>query len=295
MHDSIGNLCLKVFSTLLAGAAIAAAQTYGYVANELGNNVAVVNLTTNTVTKTISFSAAGVTGLAEMPDGAYVYVTEQNKNSVAILSTSSNSVTDTIAVGHAPVQVVFTPNGEWAYVVNSGSNNVSVINTSTKAVVATIPVGSKPTGIAVNPTGTEVLVTNMGTSNISVISTSTNKVTATWTALSGPSGIAVYGNDVYVANAYANSLTVYNLTTGVILYVTNGNSSSVWALKVSTLAIEAKIPAGLLPTAVAISSNSSTAYVTNGYGYSLTIINTATNTVKDTLPEIGVYPVSMAL
>jgi YVTN family beta-propeller protein len=83
-------LFLKIFFTIAASAAVAAAQPYGYVSNEMGNNVSVVNLATNKVTKTISISGAGLTGLAIMPNGAYVYVAEENTNCVALISTSSH-------------------------------------------------------------------------------------------------------------------------------------------------------------------------------------------------------------
>jgi YVTN family beta-propeller protein len=66
-------------------------------------------------------------------------------------------------------------------------------------------------------------------------------------------------------------------------------------LNAATLAVETKIAAGLLPTAVAVSADGTTAYVTSGYGYTLTEINTATNTVKDVMAKIGIYPFSVAL
>ena len=68
-----------------------------------------------------------------------------------------------------------------------------------------------------------------------------------------------------------------------------------WAIQSSTLTVEAKIPVGTLPTAVAVSADGTTAYVTNGYGYSLSEIDTATNTVKNTLAKVGIYPFSVAL
>jgi YVTN family beta-propeller protein len=132
----------------------------------------------------------------------------------------------------------------------------------------------------------------------------------------GPNGIAISGNSVYVTDQYANSVTVHNLATGMIMqtvtgfsapdavavtpdgrqiYVANGNSASVWALATSTLSVEAKIAVGLLPTAVGISADGTTAYVLSGYGYSITEINTATNTVTGTMQKVGVYPFSIAL
>jgi YVTN family beta-propeller protein len=120
---------------------------------------------------------------------------------------------------------------------------------------------------------------------------------------------------VYVTNQYANSISVYNLSTGVMthsikgfaaptsaavtpngsqLYVTNANSATLAAVDTADLRITAKVLVGLLPTAVAISPNGATAYVTNAFGYSLSEVNTATNTLILTLPEIGIYPVSIA-
>src|ERR1017187_8676562 len=49
------------------------------------------------------------------------------------------------------------------------------------------------------------------------------------------------------------------------------------------------IGVGLLPPSVAVSADGSTAYVTNGYGYSLSEINTATNAVTSTLLHVGIY------
>src|ERR1700691_3000412 len=94
---------------LLANVAIVTAQPYGYISNEMGNNVVVVNLATNSVTTAIPISGASLTGLAIMPNGAYVYVAEESKNCIAIISTPSNSVVGTVAVGSGPVQVAFSP------------------------------------------------------------------------------------------------------------------------------------------------------------------------------------------
>ena len=90
---------MKKLLLFLAGMAVAAAQPYGYVSNEEGNDVSVVNRATNTVSATILISGAGLGGLAVTPNGAYVYVTEQNVNSVGIISTVTKTVVKTVAVG----------------------------------------------------------------------------------------------------------------------------------------------------------------------------------------------------
>ena len=71
--------------------------------------------------------------------------------------------------------------------------------------------------------------------------------------------------------------------------------SLLYAVNTSTLQITTKIAVGSLPTSVAVSSDGTTAYVTNAYGYSLSEINTSTNTVKETIAKVGIYPDSVAL
>ena len=113
-------------------------------------------------------------------------------------------------------------------------------------MVATIPVGNKPIALAVTSDGSRVLVANNLTSNISVINTANNSVSATWTTLSGPAAIAIFGNNVYVANQFANSAlrpqpdhrSILTSLTGMAapnalaltpdgshIYVTNGNTA----------------------------------------------------------------------
>ena len=128
--------CLRVFAFTATALAVSA-QPYGYVSNEMGDNISVVNMATNSISAEIPLSTP-LNGLAVTPNGAYLYVAEQSLNSVAVVSTATNSVVATIPVGSAPVQIAITPNGQAAYVVNQQSDNVSVINTATNTVVDTI-------------------------------------------------------------------------------------------------------------------------------------------------------------
>jgi DNA-binding beta-propeller fold protein YncE len=67
------------------------------------------------------------------------------------------------------------------------------------------------------------------------------------------------------------------------------------AVNLSSMEIVAKIPTGLLPTSVAVSSDGSTAYVTNGYGFNLSEINIVKNTLILNVPSVGVYPAAVVL
>ena len=135
----------------------------------------------------------------------------------------------------------------YAYITNHESDNVSVIDTINNTVTATVPVRSHPFGVAVSPDGKKVYVANNGDDNVSVIDTATKNITSTV-----PIGVD---------------------------------------------------PIGYFPFGVAVSPDSGRIYVTNTYKgcvtkicksrkhsnkeenhFSVHVIDTATNTVTDTVP-----------
>ncbi len=145
----------------------------------------------------------------------------------------------------------------YAYITNRESGNVSVIDTVNNTVTATVPVKSHPFGIAVSPDGTKVYVANNGDDNVSVIDTATKNITSTV-----PIGID---------------------------------------------------PAGYFPFGIAVSPGGERVYVTNTYKgcatktckgrkhsnkednhFSVHVIDTATNTVTDTVP-VGSFPKGIAV
>src|ERR1035437_1488086 len=140
----------------------------------------------------------------------------------------------------------------YAYITNHESDNVSVIDTINNTVIATVPVKSHPFGVAVSPDGKKVYVANNDDDNVSVIDTATRNVTCTV-----PIGVDLIG---------------------------------------------------YFPFGVAVSPDGGRVYVTNTYKgcvtktckgrkhtnkeenhFSVHVIDTATNTVTDTVP-VGSFP-----
>ncbi|SRR6266404_1562461 len=115
-------------------------------------NVAIIDIATNTVIKTVLIATASLIGneVAVTPDGNYVYLTNQGNNSVAVIETASNTVVKTVPVGTNPSGVAITPDGKHVYVANQGSNSVSVISTESNTVVATVQV-AEPSAISIIP------------------------------------------------------------------------------------------------------------------------------------------------
>src|SRR5687768_5982665 len=237
------------------------------------------------------------------------YVTNSNDNTVSVIDTATASVIATVPVGLSPTAVAVTPDGRFAYVANTLGNTVSVISAASNTVIATVPVGSFPTGIAMNPNGAFAYVTSFLSSNISVIDTATNTVVAGIPA-SFPFMLAMAssGNLGYVTHAsFINGLTVINtasnsvVTTitipvditlsaavtpnGAFVYVTcfsffTGPKVAVIDTATNTVATIVPLLPGTFPQGIAITPDGASAYVANNGGaHSVSVIDTATNTL----------------
>jgi YVTN family beta-propeller protein len=182
----------------------AAAAPFAYVANQLSENVSVIDTATNTVVATVTVGPLP-RGVAVTPDGTHAYVAD-GAGAVSVIETATNTVVATVTVGVNPIAVAVTPDGKHVYVANGNfagtTGTVSVIATATNTVVATIPVGAIPSAVAITPDGTHAYVTNRDSNNVSVIATVSNTVVATVPVGPSPQGVAITpdGKHVYVAN-----------------------------------------------------------------------------------------------
>jgi YVTN family beta-propeller protein len=203
-----------------------------------------------------------------------------------------------------------------AYVADYGANTVSVINTATNTVIATIPLGDdSPIAVAVDSSRARIYVTLHipfgGT--VSVIDTATNTVMATLTTGDGPFAVAVdlRRARVYVANIRSNDVSVINAYTNRVApvripardtpfavavdpsraraYVANQDSQDVSVISTALPPFLAwlrarvvpwpRIPLRTKPDDVAVDPSRARAYVANYDAGTMSVINTATNTV----------------
>ncbi|MHC4460779.1 MAG: cell surface protein [Planctomycetota bacterium] len=131
-----------------------------YVAEATANQVAVFDIASGKVTKTISVADNPV-GLAISADGSKLYVTSAvPAGKVQVIDIRGGRVSDSIAVGHTPVAVVVGPDGKTLYVCNQFNNNISVIDPGSKKQVATISVTREPVAAAVTSDGKFLFVAN---------------------------------------------------------------------------------------------------------------------------------------
>ncbi|MEO8605270.1 MAG: beta-propeller fold lactonase family protein [bacterium] len=158
-------------------AAPAAAVHRVYVANIGSDSVAVLDVDSRVVLRSISVGSEP-DGIAVSPDGSRVYVSNFASDSVSVIDTASDTVVATIAVGDGPVGLAVHPSGNAVYVANKGSGNVSVIDALQGAVVATIDVGAGtcPNALVVAPDGDQVWVTRSRAGQLAVIDSRQQRV-----------------------------------------------------------------------------------------------------------------------
>ncbi len=279
---------------------------YAYVANNSANTVSVVQLSNNTVVKTIPVGSFPYQVAVNQAD-TFAYVTNSGSNTVSVISTSTNAVVATIAVQFGPMNIALSPNGKTAYVSNG--NSISIINTGTKTVTTNIPV-TNPIGLAVTPNGAFLYVVSSSAGNVLVISTLTKAIVATipvGTNIPIALAISPDGSTAYVTNYNANTISVIRTADNTVantinvspgpfqeaispdgrwLYVANynaGGGNVVTAIDTSTQTVTSTIVVGTGPEQVSFSQDGSLAYVANFTTNNLSVINTASRTVVNTI------------
>jgi uncharacterized repeat protein (TIGR02059 family) len=297
-----------------------------YVNNYGSSKVSVIDTTNDTVIKTISlgYNTPG----SSTAVGTKLYVNNQNSNNVSVIDTDTDTVLTTISV----VTYLYssTAVGTKLYVNNLGSNNVSVINTTTDTVIATIDVGSSP--YSSTAVGTKLYVNNYISNNVSVINTTTDTLLS-WLVFSsskltdatlilnydetldsssvpatGDFLVKVNGNTVAVSTVNITHKEVIltlasipSLTDTVTVNYTKGSNPIQDTTGNDSLDLTNKAVTVLNPSLISVGTNpySSTAvgtklYVNNKNSSTVSVINTATDTVLATIP-VGDYPSSSTI
>ena len=260
-------LLLLVFGCLSGATNTAHAQARGYVTNTCNNTVSVIDTTTNTVIDSIMVGVAPF-GVAVTPDGTRVYVTSLLNGGVSVIDTATNTVITTIPVGAFLGGLAITSDGERVYVLQR-VGIVSVIDTATNTVVANIPVGSGAFDIAITPDDSRAYVGHgdapLFTPSVTVIDTATNTVIGVIPVGAGPTNIAITpdGTRAYITPPVFNAVFVLDLVSNIVI---------------------ASIPTmDLPPSDLAITPDGTRVYVVNQLR-TLSIIDTATNTVIGAVP-----------
>jgi YVTN family beta-propeller protein len=155
-----------------------------YVANELSDNVTVINTADGSIAASIAVGT-GPSWIDVSADGAFVYVANGGSNNVSVIDTASDTLRQNVQAGAGPSFLRFDPSRKRVYVTNSGAgaNSITVIDADPASTTflnpTDVPVGVTPVSVTALANNTKVYVANSGSNTVSVIDAATNTVTKT--------------------------------------------------------------------------------------------------------------------
>jgi YVTN family beta-propeller protein len=255
--SQVANTVIKTIKVGGAPVGIAADSKRGVVYALVAHKVAVINVSTNKVTRSISLGHTGGDSVAIDESKDLLFVTEESTNQVAIVSGSSHKVLKQVKTGNLPVGVAVDQSKHNAFVTVAGSDEVEVISATHKKVTHKVKVQTEPNGISIDPKRHEVYVVNQNEvfgnhSTVSVISTRTIKVVATIKKTGEQGGSAAVD------------------TKNGVLYVSQDGSYTVYEINLRTRKVIGKIRFGAADIDVnadAIDSKAGAGYFLNDSDY----------------------------
>lgn len=244
---------------------------YGYMGASTTDDLQAIDLTSGTaLSPTLDLLPEGnyPYDATLNPDESEVWVTGATGDGVVVIDTSTNTIAERItAFGEYPVDVLFGKDASLAYVANRDTDDIAVIDTSTYAVVDSIPFyagTTEPGKMALNHCTGDIYIVDWFDDNLSIIDVDTQTV----------------GNTTDLGNSLWDLVFSPDAKT---LYVADRNLDQIHVVNPDTLATITSISVGDDPWSLDITPDGSTLYVANEDSSSVTVIDTATNTVGTTI------------
>jgi YVTN family beta-propeller protein len=150
--------------------AFSAGLRRAYTANHESNAVAVIDMRTDRLVKSVPVSKSPHS-VAVSPDGRTVLVAGYEADTADLIDAATLRRTGPFRVGDMPQSVAFAADGRHGYVVNEGDDTVSVVDARTGKITSTVRVGGSPRTIAISPDGRRAYVTNGHDDTVSVLRT----------------------------------------------------------------------------------------------------------------------------
>jgi len=211
-------------------------------------------------------------GIALSPNGNTAWVVLDNNDTLTSIDLTQSSPKEgsEIRVGNVPHSIVISPDGSTAYVSNEAGRIAKSTDfqgySNGTPVVAEYPTGSTSTG------------------TISVVNLSTGSVTKSITVGLHPTGMAFWGQNLLVANAYSDSISVINTATNTVTQTINLE----FPIKVSDQVV------GVGPNSIAVDAVNNIAYVALYNANAVAVLDLTSATVSGLIP-VGYAPSSVVL
>src|SRR5262245_4158185 len=313
----VGAAALATGLMPTASAQSAATPPKAYVGLFGDNAVAVIDTSTDRVTKTIPI-AAGPHGLVITPDNKWVYVSSDGDSVVSVINTSTDEITSTIDVGTMPHGLAITPDGKRVLVADFGTDQVEAIDTSTNQLTWEVGV-PQPHNLAITADGQTVYAASQkaGSTALAIIDIQSGQETGSVPLDRTPRALNVSpdGEEVFFTEAGVDALLVLDRTSNQIvsqiptgasphhpLFTPDGKLGMVVAqgpgdldlFDPETYANTGTVKIGDMPHWIGATSDNHFAYVTNEVSNDVSVVDLTSSTVSDAIP-VGNAPRKIVL
>ena len=196
------------------------------------------------------------------PDQNHLYVTIPDKDVVAVIETRTRKLIETIAIGEGsrPGRILWQPESRRLWVGLDGTGQVAVLDGENPRLLTSMAVGQGLHTLAAVPDGRFMYVTNSHSDTVSVIDTQ----------IMAPVASVPVGK---------TPVTLTYSSAARRMYAGGVNGGEAVAIDPSTQRIVARIPMAQGVVALAAEPKGRFIFVVNQVASSLSIIDTATNTV----------------
>lgn len=195
-----------------------------------GNSLAVVDVATGAVSKTISLGQyTRPHGANFLPkDESRVAVTSEATQNVVIVNLTEGKVEYAIPTGAAGSHMVgVTADGRRGFTSNVGGGSVTELDLPGKATIRTIPVAPRVEGIAVTPDGSAVWAGSNTNGTVSIIDTKTGTIVETLSGFKLPYRLAMSpdGKTAIICDPQADAIHVADVAQRKVVWKLEGIGS----------------------------------------------------------------------
>jgi YVTN family beta-propeller protein len=202
---------------------------------------------------------------------------DKSADGVGVVDVASQKLTGRINAGSDPEEFAISKDGTRLYASNEDTKTASVINIASGKVEHIILTAQEPEGVGIAPDGKSFFVTCEAGGDIFVVDSSSYQTTAHFKVDVRPRSVDFLpaGAIAFIPSESVGELNVIDTGAAKVL---------------KTLAL----PSGSRPMKVRVSADGSKVYVSNGRAGTVSVVNTHTYELIDTI-QVGTRPWGLAL
>ena len=204
--------------------------------------------------------------LALTPDGLKIVAANLTSNNVSIMNACTGEIEAYVPTGERSWGVAVTPDGTTAVVCSLEDNRVSIIDVANGTNLVDLNVAQRPTEVAISPDSQMAFVTSIqGTDRVHFIQLDGANSTVVGSIVAGQMGTVIHTFNV------ASGISVS--PDGSVVGVCISFDDELLLIDAGTLSEIARVPVGDFPIRVTFSTDSQTAYVSNRFDDSVSVVD----------------------